>query len=305
MRAGGIVGGQAPQVVAVTRAIPLLVLLGTITAGVQRQGIAAAQRTNIVQVDILALEYIFHIRGIQRCTDIVIELIAATQYLDGLQTTAVTTGIALTVLSMETTGMYGQAVDFIGGEHGAGKGFRQQTAVVMTQHRQGRKLIAIAQHCLGKTCFERNTRVSHIALDVTKSAINRILLVRIKEIDTTITSTTTTTIQAITIKAEGINTETYDALSKARVEVQAYSLTPLSSVGSTLVVVTIDISITQEQISTAVLDKALGIRLAGSESGYGGHQGQCNGAQFVFGHFGCLDAVLIGIGSPSPIRGTL
>src|SRR5690554_974340 len=39
MRAGSVVGGQAPQIVTVTRTIPLLVLLGAVAAEIQRQGI--------------------------------------------------------------------------------------------------------------------------------------------------------------------------------------------------------------------------------------------------------------------------
>src|SRR5690606_29523533 len=251
MRAGSVVGGQAPQVVTVTCTIPLLVLLGPIAAGVQRQGIAAAQRTNIVQVDVLTLEEIFHIRGIQRCTDIVIELIAAAQYINGLQTTAVPTGITFPSPGMEATGMYGQAVDFIGGEHGAGKGFRQQTAVVMAQNRQRRTLVTIAQHGLGETSLGRGTTVGGIALYCT-GVINH------AEVDPAITGATSAAVQSQSVLTEGINTEANNALSEAGVEVQDNALTPLGAVVTTIVVVTIHISIAQEQISTAVLDKALG-----------------------------------------------
>src|SRR5690606_3496244 len=64
MRTGGVVGGQAPQVVAITRAIPLLVLLGAVAAEAQSQGIAAVQGTDVVQVGVLTLEHVFNIRGI-------------------------------------------------------------------------------------------------------------------------------------------------------------------------------------------------------------------------------------------------
>src|SRR5690606_7732288 len=84
VRAGGVVGGQTPQVVAITRAIPLLVLLGAVAAEIHGQGIAAVQGTNVVQVGILTLEYVFNIRGIQSSADIVVELVATTQHFDGV-----------------------------------------------------------------------------------------------------------------------------------------------------------------------------------------------------------------------------
>src|SRR5690606_28146312 len=176
MRAGSVVGGQAPQIVTVTRTIPILVLLGAVASEIQGQGIILIHRQNIVQVDVLALQAILHIGGIESRTEVIAELIAAAQNLDGVQSATVTTFITLAMLSMEATGMHGQTGDLVGGDHGTGIGFRQQTAVVMAQYRQSGLLIAVTDHCIGETRLDSRTGMGHVSLDIVESAVSTTII---------------------------------------------------------------------------------------------------------------------------------
>src|SRR5690606_34707190 len=162
--------------VTVTRTIPILVLLGAVAAEIQGQGIILIHRQNIVQVGVLALQATFHIGGIESRTEVVAELIAAAQNLDGVQSATVTTFITLAMLSMEATGMHGQTGDLVGGDHGAGIGFRQQTAVVMAQYRQYRALITVTDHCIGEARLDGCTSVGHVSLDIVESAVSTTII---------------------------------------------------------------------------------------------------------------------------------
>src|SRR5690606_21532280 len=144
-----------------------LVLLGAVAAEIQGQGIILIHRQNIVQVGVLALQAIFHIGGIESRTEVVAELIAAAQNLDGVQSATVTTFITLAMLSMEATGMHGQTGDLVGGDHGTGIGFRQQTAVVMAQYRQYRALITVAENGIGEARLDGSTSVRNVLRNIT------------------------------------------------------------------------------------------------------------------------------------------
>src|SRR5690554_1582703 len=280
MRAGSVVGGQAPDIVSLAagKDFELIVILGAVAAEIQGQGIVLIHRQNIVQVHILTLQAILHIGGIESRTEVVAELIAAAQDLDGLQSATVTTFIALAMLSMEATGMHGQTVDLIGGDHGAGEGFGQQTAVVMAQYRQSGLLIAVAENGIGEARLDGCTSVGNVLLNIA-------IVIDHEEVDTAGTGAAPAAVQTHGILTKGVNTKADNTLGEAGIEGQNGALTPFHLVVSTVLVVAVHIGIAQEQIETAVLDEALGVGLAGSQRRDGGHQGQCYGAQFVFSHF--------------------
>src|SRR5690606_28869849 len=154
---------------------------------------------------------------------------------------------------------------------------RQQAAVVMAQHRQYRALVTIGQHGLGETRLDRSTGMGHVTLNIT-------IVVDHEEIDTAGASTAIAAIQTQPVHTKGVHTKTHSALGKARVEGQYCALAPFDLILYAMLVVTVHISVAQEQIKTAVFNKTIGVRLAGSQYGGGGHQSQCDGAQFVFSH---------------------
>src|SRR5690606_16291317 len=110
MRAGSVVGGQAPDIVSLAagKDFELIVIPGAIVAEVQGQGIILIHRQNIVQGDVLSLQTILHIGGVESRTEVVAELIAAAQNIEGLQLAAVTPFVALAGIGMGATGMHGQ-----------------------------------------------------------------------------------------------------------------------------------------------------------------------------------------------------
>src|SRR5690606_21712382 len=246
MRIPCVVGGQAPELVARALAVPLTVLLGAVAAEIEGKGIVLVHGQDVVQIHILALEHIFHVGGIQRGAEVVVELVAAAEHFDLLQSTTVTARVALAVLGVEATGMHGQAVDLVGGDHGAGVGFRQQAAVVVAQNRQNRTLVTVGQYGPGETCLYRRPGVGHIPLYIA-------IVIDDEEIDTALACTAAAAIQAIAIHAEGIHPETDGALGKAGVIGEHCALSPLGSVPITIPVITVHISITQKQVETAVL----------------------------------------------------
>src|SRR5690606_3317365 len=181
--------------------------------------------------------------------------IAATQYVDGFQLTAVTAFITLTMLGSETPRVHDQTVDLFGGDHGTGEGFRQQATVVVAEHRQYRTLIAIGHYGLGEACLDRCTGLGHITFYVA-------IVIDHKEVDTASAGTAVTTVQAHTIHTKGIHSETYGALGKAGLVGQYRTLAPFGLVLVAVLVITADIGVAQKQIKAAVFNKAGGICLA-------------------------------------------
>src|SRR5690606_35236971 len=175
------------------------------------------------------------------------------------------------------------------GDHGTGKGFRQQAAIVVAEHRQYRTLIAIGHYGLGEACLDCSTGMSHVALHIT-------VVIDHEEIDSGLPRPLWAAIEAQSVHAESIHAETYSALSEAGLIGQYCTLAPFGPVRSTVLVITADIGIAQKQIKAAVFNKAGGICLACSQRRGGGHQSQCDGAKFIFSHLDAMDAVVFSVG---------
>src|SRR5690606_6429229 len=221
MRTGSVVGGQAPDIVplAAGKGFELIIILGAIAAEVQGQGVVLIHGTDIIQIDVLTLEAILHIRGVEGRTEVVAELIAAAQNFDGLQLAAVTTFVALAGTGMEAAGMHGQTIDLVGGQHGAGKGFGQQAAVVMAQYGQSGLLSTVAENGIGEARLDGCTGMGHVPLDIVEPTVSS-EIISVEEVDATGAGTATTAIQAIGILAEGVNTKTDNTLGEAGFEGQ-------------------------------------------------------------------------------------
>ncbi|MNG00526.1 hypothetical protein D3C84_834670 [compost metagenome] len=97
----------------------------------------------------MLLQHVFDVGSVERGLELLGELVATAQHVDRLQATAVMAFSAFARFGGEATGVQFQALDLLGGDQGAGVAFRQQTHVVVAQHRQGRHLVAVGQGCAG------------------------------------------------------------------------------------------------------------------------------------------------------------
>ena len=254
VRAGGVGRGQAPDVVAAFSRIKFLVLTGAIGVEVEVQRIAG-QRQGVVQVNVLTLEHVFDIRGVDRRTQGVAERVAAADHVNAFQATTVAAFVALARLGVEAAKMYLQTVDLVRSQQRAGEALRQQARIIMVQHRQRRAQVAMGDHRVGKTQLQRRARLRHVAFRAAAAVLA-------EEVDAGGAAAAPATVQAQGVHAKRINADPHRALGEARGKVCHRALTPLGLVLPALLVVTADIGVAQEQVQSAVLDEAPGVGLS-------------------------------------------
>ncbi|MNN40777.1 hypothetical protein D3C81_1548630 [compost metagenome] len=124
--------------------------LGVIDVEVEHQALLVADRQRPVDVAVPLAEVVFDVRVVDAGAEVVVDGIGATEDVSFGQVQAVVEGLVLRVQGSEVTGMQGQAVDFVAGDQAAFGHFRQQSAVVGCQYRQGGELITPLDYGVGE-----------------------------------------------------------------------------------------------------------------------------------------------------------
>ena len=258
MWAGGVCRRQAPDLVVVAGEVVVayvrIVQLGAVAVEVQGQGLILVDREQVVGVHVLFLQYVFDVGSVQRCLELLGELVAAAQHVDRLQATAVTAFSAFARFGGEATGVQFQAFDLLGGDQGAGVAFRQQTHVVVAQYRQGRHLVAVGQRGAGETEFDGGAALGQV--------VSRLAAVTFFEkVDALGAAAAFTALQVECVQAERIHAHAHGALGEAGRERTDGRLAPLGFIRVAVFVVTVHVGVAQQYFEAAVLNKPLGFGL--------------------------------------------
>jgi len=171
-----------------------------------------------------------------------------------------------------------QAFDLFGSDQGTGIAFRQQTRIVVVQHRQGRHLVTVGQHGVGQTEFDRSAALGQV--------IGRLAAVAtFEEVDTAGTAAIFAAFQVQGVQAESIDTHADGALGEAGRERTDSRLAPLGFVRVAVFVITVDVGIAQQHFEAAVFYKTLGLGLAVSHGLCGTQHPQCDQTDSLVQHF--------------------
>src|SRR5690606_38714971 len=95
------------------------------------------------------------VRSVQRSAQCIAESIAGPDDVDALEATAVTALVALARLGVEGARDELEAFDLVRGQHRAGKTLRQQTRVVVVEHRQVRAKVAVGEYGVRQAHLQR------------------------------------------------------------------------------------------------------------------------------------------------------
>ncbi len=255
-----VAGCQAPDAVAapgIQRVRIFLLQARVIAVEVEYQFLIGRQRLGVVQAEVLLVQYIFHVGSVQRAAQLVVELVARAAEGDAFQA-AVVAVVALTLLVGEVTGVHFQTGDLFWGQHGTGVGFIQQTGVVGIENWQRRALGTVAQHGVRETHFGGCAKLGEVGFGMT-------VVVLREEIDTARAAVTAAAVQAHAVLGDTVYAKADRALGKAGFKGGNKTLAPFAFIVQPIAIIAFDISVTQEQIQMAVVNKTLAIRLLASK----------------------------------------
>ncbi|MNZ42388.1 hypothetical protein D3C78_599620 [compost metagenome] len=288
VRAEGVGGRQAPDGVGVTGQVGgsdvLLVDVRLVAVEVQGQRLVVGDRVNVVHAQVVLLQYIFNIGGVQGSRQVFGELVAAAEYVDRLQATAVTAFSTLAGFLGETTGVQFQALDLLGGDQGTGVAFWQQATVVVLQHWQFRHLVTVLQYSVGDAEFNCCATTGQIVRGVLLVGW-RVAVRRLEEVDTATAVAAFTTVQTHSVQTESVDTDTNGALGVAGGELADEGLAPLALVFGVVLLVTVDEGVAQQNAGFAVFYEALGFGLVIGHSLSRCHKPQRDQTDPGFQHF--------------------
>ncbi|MNO93355.1 hypothetical protein D3C76_849550 [compost metagenome] len=177
----------------------------------------------------------------------------------GYAADAVTGHAGLLAQRGKATSAQFQAFDFLGSEQGAGSDFRDQTAVVGSEYRAGNELLAVFQGGVGQTQFHCT---AYLALGFFRVAVAVVG-------EQAVTALARAAVQLDRTHGHGVEAETNDTLSEARLVgeqlAQTGILTIAGSAGTrvacTILVVAVHVLKTGFEFQARIVDETLGFVL--------------------------------------------
>ena len=183
----------------------------------------------------------------------------------------------------EAAGVQLQALDFFGSDQGTGEAFWQQTGVVVLQHWQCWHLVTVLEHGVGDAEFHGCAATGQVMWRA-GVAVGVLGVVRFEEVDAAATVVAFAAVQTQGVQAECVDTDTDGALGETGGEVGDDALAPFDLVIGTVLLVTVDVGVAQQNVGVAVFDEALAVGLLiGLGLGRGDHC-QCDQADPGFQH---------------------